>query len=55
VSVFSWPALFVAFGLYDLTGGIGICRGYHRLLKHRSMRVATPLEYAFATIGLLAL
>jgi len=29
---FSWPALVVAFALYYLTGGIGVCLGYHRLL-----------------------
>jgi stearoyl-CoA desaturase (delta-9 desaturase) len=54
-ALFSWPALFVAFGLYYLTGGIGICLGYHRLLTHRSMRVAKPLEYLIATVGVLAL
>jgi stearoyl-CoA desaturase (delta-9 desaturase) len=52
---FSWPALFVAFGLYYLTGAIGVCLGYHRLLTHRSMRVPRLVEYAIATVGALSM
>ena len=52
---FSWSALGVAVVLYYLTGGLGICLGYHRLLTHRSMRLARPLEYLVATLGVLAL
>ena len=52
---FSWSALGVAAVLYYLTGGLGICLGYHRLLTHRSMRLARPLEYLVATLGVLAL
>jgi stearoyl-CoA desaturase (delta-9 desaturase) len=52
---FSWPAVGTAIVLYYLTGGLGICLGYHRLLTHRSMRVAKPVEYALATLGVLAL
>src|SRR4051794_14913239 len=33
---FSWSALAVCVFLHWLTGGIGICMTYHRLLTHRS-------------------
>jgi fatty-acid desaturase len=52
---FSWPAVAVGFVLFYLTGGIGICLGYHRLLTHRSLRVPRLLEYAIITCGALAL
>jgi stearoyl-CoA desaturase (delta-9 desaturase) len=54
-ALFSWSGLAVAAVLYYLTGGIGICLGYHRLLTHRSMRLVRPLEYAVATLGVLAM
>jgi sn-1 stearoyl-lipid 9-desaturase len=53
--LFSWSGVAIAAGLYYLTGAIGICLGYHRLLTHRSMRLARPLEYLVATLGVLAL
>jgi fatty-acid desaturase len=52
---FSWPALGVAIFLHWLFGSVGICLGYHRLLTHRSLKVAKGLEYAIALIGALAL
>ena len=52
---FSWSGVLVAFALYYVTGGIGVCLGYHRLLTHRSMRVPRALEYVFATAGALAM
>jgi stearoyl-CoA desaturase (delta-9 desaturase) len=54
-ALFSWSGLAVGLVLYYLTGGIGICLGYHRLLTHRSLKVAKALEYVVATLGLLAL
>lgn len=54
-ALFSWPALAVAAVLYYVTGGLGICLGYHRQLTHRSMRLARPLEYAIAVLGVLAM
>jgi len=54
-ALFSWSGLIVGFVLYYLTGAIGICLGYHRLLTHRSMRVAPPLEYAITLLGVLAM
>jgi len=52
---FSWPAVAAGLVLYYLTGGIGICLGYHRLLTHRSMKLPAALEYAVAFLGVLAL
>jgi fatty-acid desaturase len=53
--MFTWSALCVGLVLYYLTGGLGICLGFHRLLTHRSLRVPRPLEYAIAILGTLAL
>ena len=36
---FSWSGLALCFLLHWLTGGIGICMTYHRLLTHRSFAV----------------
>src|SRR6185436_4158576 len=33
---FSWQGLILTFFLHWLTGGIGVCLGYHRLFTHRS-------------------
>jgi stearoyl-CoA desaturase (delta-9 desaturase) len=52
---FTWPAVIAGIVLYYLTGSFGICLGYHRLLTHRSMKLAKPLEYAVAILGVLAL
>ncbi len=52
---FSWSALGVMIFLHWLTGSIGICLGYHRLLTHRSLQVPQWLEYVLATIGSLAM
>src|SRR5947209_8004470 len=52
---FSWSSVGVAMALYYLTGAIGICFGYHRLLTHRGFRLPRVLEYAAATLGALAL
>lgn len=52
---FSWSALGVAIFLHWLFGSIGICLGYHRLLSHRSFQVPKLLEYAIATLGVLAI
>lgn len=54
-ALFSWSGVALAAMLYYLTGGIGICLGYHRLLTHRSIRLPRPLEYIVATLGVLAL
>src|SRR3954471_23560518 len=49
---FSWPALAVCLVLHWLTGGIGICMTYHRLLTHRSFATRPKwLEYVLTAIG----
>ncbi len=52
---FHWSALIVMAVLYYVTGAWGITLGYHRLLTHRSLKVAKPIEYACAILGTLAL
>ncbi|MEL6224408.1 MAG: fatty acid desaturase [Cyanobacteria bacterium J06627_8] len=52
---FSWSALGVTLFLHWLTGSLGICLGFHRLLTHRSLRVPKPLEYFFTICGCLAI
>ena len=52
---FHWSALIVLVVLYYTTGAWGICLGYHRLLTHRSLKLAKPVEYAVAILGTLAL
>jgi fatty-acid desaturase len=52
---FSWSALGAALFLHWLTGSIGICLTYHRLLSHRSFKVPQWLEYGLVTIGALAM
>jgi fatty-acid desaturase len=52
---FSWSALAVCLILHWLTGSIGICLTYHRLLTHRSF-VLRPkwLEYPLTALGCCA-
>lgn len=54
-STFHWSGPIVAAVLLYLTGGLGITLCYHRSLTHRGLRLRRPLEYAFATLGALAL
>ncbi len=52
---FSWSGLALCVLLHWLTGGIGICMTYHRLLTHRSFALRPRwLEYFFTIIGTLA-
>jgi hypothetical protein len=51
---FSWTNLVVAFVLYWLAGGLGICLGYHRLLTHRGFRTSKVFEYFLAVCGTLS-
>ena len=52
---FSWQALAVCVFLHWVSGGIGICMTYHRLLTHRSFAVRPKwLEYALTIIGCTA-
>jgi fatty-acid desaturase len=52
---FTWNALLVCIFLHWLSGGIGICMTYHRLLTHRSFATRPKwLEYVFVIIGTTA-
>src|SRR3954470_5935673 len=52
---FTWPALAVCLFLHWVTGGIGICMTYHRLLTHRSFATRPKwLEYVLTAIGCCA-
>ena len=51
---FTWTALAVALVLHWMTGSLGICLGYHRLLTHTGMKTYAPVRYFFTMIGLLA-
>ncbi|HEX9095837.1 MAG TPA: fatty acid desaturase [Candidatus Dormibacteraeota bacterium] len=52
---FTWQALAACLALHWLTGGIGICMTYHRLLTHRSFATRPRwLEYALTAIGCCA-
>jgi stearoyl-CoA desaturase (delta-9 desaturase) len=52
---FSWPALAVCLFLHWLTGSIGICLTYHRLLTHRSFALRPRwLEYPLTALGCCA-
>ena len=52
---FSWSALLVCVLLHWITGGIGICMTYHRLLTHRSFATRPKwLEYVLTAIGCCA-
>jgi stearoyl-CoA desaturase (delta-9 desaturase) len=51
---FTWKALGLFFGLYWLTGGVGICLGYHRLLTHGSFQTYRPVKWLIAFLGGLA-
>lgn len=52
---FSWSGLALCFLLHWITGGIGICLTYHRLLTHRSFALRPRwLEYVLTIIGTTA-
>ena len=54
-SYFSWSGLALCFLLHWLTGGIGICLTYHRLLTHRSFALRPRwLEYPLTILGACA-
>lgn len=51
---FSWQALIVVAVLHWLTGGVGICLGYHRQLTHTSFTTYSWVRYFLACMGSLA-
>lgn len=52
---FSWPAFFLAFFLWWVSGSLGIGIGYHRLLTHRGFKTPKWLEYFLTICGTLAM
>ena len=54
-STFSWGAVALVPLLWWITGGLGICLGYHRLLTHRSFRTSKFVEWTLATLGVLSM
>ena len=52
--MFSWKAFWLFILMQWLTGGLGICLCYHRLLTHRSFQLWKPLEYLLAFFSCLA-
>jgi fatty-acid desaturase len=54
-ATFSWSAVIVAVVLCNLTGGVGLSLGFHRMLTHQSLRVPRWLAYTIATIGVLGM
>lgn len=51
---FTWQALVAVLFLHWLTGGVGICLGFHRLLTHGSFQTYKPVRWLIAWIGGLA-
>ena len=51
---FTWSGLGICVLLHWMTGGLGICLCYHRLLTHRSFRVPKPIEYVLTVLGCMA-
>ncbi len=52
---FSWKAFWVFLVLQWITGGLGICLCFHRLLTHKSFETPKWLEYVLTLFGTLAL
>lgn len=51
---FTWQGLASIFLLHWMTGGIGICLGYHRYFTHRSFATRAPVRWFLAAMGSLA-
>jgi fatty-acid desaturase len=54
-ATFSWSAVIVAVVLCNLTGGIGLSLGFHRMLTHQSLRVPRWLACTIAILGTLGM
>jgi stearoyl-CoA desaturase (delta-9 desaturase) len=51
---FTWKAVWLTLLLSWLTGGLGICLGFHRLLTHRSFETYRPVRWLIAWLGTMA-
>jgi stearoyl-CoA desaturase (delta-9 desaturase) len=54
-ATFTWSGVVVAFVLCNLTGGVGLSLGFHRLLTHQSLRVPRWLWCTIAVLGVLGM
>ena len=54
-ATFSWSAVIMAFVLVNLTGGLGLSLGYHRMFTHQSFRVPRWLFCTIAVLGVLGM
>jgi stearoyl-CoA desaturase (delta-9 desaturase) len=52
--VFTWKGLLLFLVLSWLTGGLGVCLGYHRLLAHLSFQTYSIVRRILAILGTLA-
>ena len=48
---FSWTGLALFVVMQFVTGSIGVCMGYHRLLTHGSFTTSKPMRWLFAFMG----
>lgn len=48
---FSWWSIGLVFVLHWLTGGVGVCLGYHRYFTHRGFQTFAPIRYVLALFG----
>lgn len=48
---FTWKALALFAALSFITGALGVCMGYHRLLTHGSFQTYRPMRWLFAWLG----
>jgi fatty-acid desaturase len=51
---FTWSGLALLFLLHWMTGSLGICLGFHRMLTHTGFEVPRWLKNSFAFLGTLA-
>jgi len=51
---FTWYGLGLALILSWVTGGLGVCLGFHRLLTHSSFKTYRPVRWLLALFGTLA-
>lgn len=48
---FTWSGLAICLALYYVTGSLGVCLGYHRLLTHGSFSTWRPVKVFYAFLG----
>ena len=51
---FSWSGVAILLALWWITGGLGICLGYHRQFTHQSYKTYPWVRHVLLTLGCLA-